>query len=127
FVLALLSIATWLGPGAAQTAQNRAIVPLEATINHNAIMRQETVPPPTRERTLRGRLGEPIAGVPAEKLGETRITLRAVDFDGPNFHLDPSIFAPAWQGLIGKEITLHDLVAVLEAIEDIYRKKDYVV
>ncbi len=128
-VLILLSIAWRLEPAQAQNVPNAnaVLVPLEATINQNAIMRREVAPPPTRQRTLRGRLGEPIAGVPPEKLTETRFTLTAIDFQAPDFHLDPAIFAPAWQGLIGKEVTLHDLVAVLEKIEDIYRKKDYVV
>jgi hemolysin activation/secretion protein len=123
-VLLLLSL-VWLESAA---AQNAALIPLEATINQNAVMRQEISPPPTRQRSLRGRLGEPIAGVPPEKLAETRFTLTAVDFVGPSdLPLDPGVFAPAWQGLIGKEITLRELGTVLESIEDIYRQRDYVV
>jgi hemolysin activation/secretion protein len=81
-----------------------------------------------RQRTLRNRLGEPIAGVPVEKLKETRFKLTSVDFQAPaDVHLDPAIFPPAWQGSIGKEISLYDLGTVLESIEDIYRQHDYVV
>jgi hypothetical protein len=50
-----------------------------------------------------------------------RFTLAAVDFVGPSdLPLDPAIFAPAWQRLIGREIALRDLSTVLESIEDIY-------
>lgn len=110
-------------------AQNAAVlVPLGATINQNAIIRQEISPTPTPQRPLRGRLGEPIAGVPPEKLAETRFTLTAVDFQGPaDLQLDPAIFAPAWRGLLGKEVSLRELGTALETIEDIYRKRDYVV
>lgn len=124
--LFLLLQAIPLKPAAAQNAA--ILVPLEATINQNAVIRQEIAPPPTRQRTLRGRLGEPIAGVPPEKLAETRFTLTAVDFEGPaDLRLDPAIFAPAWRGLIGKEISLREIGTALEAIEDIYRQRDYVV
>ena len=124
-VLLLLTAVFPLKPAA---AQNAALIPLEATINQNAIMRQEISPPPTRQRPLRGRLGEPIAGVPTEKLAETRFKLTAVDFEGPvALNLNPAIFAPAWQGLVGKEISLGDLAKALESIEDIYRQHDYVV
>jgi len=115
-------------PVAAQTAQNVVLVPLEATINQNAIMRQEMSPPPKKQRSLRGRLGEPVAGVPPEKLAETRFTLTAIDFAGPaDLPHDPATFAPAWQGLLGKEISLHDIGTALENIEGVYRKLDYVV
>ncbi len=124
-VLLLLSPAFGLVPA---TAQNLVLVPIEATINQNAIMRQEMAPPPRKQRSLRGRLGEPVAGVPPEKLAETRFTLTAVDFVGPpDLPRDPATFAPAWQGLLGKEISLHDIATALESIEDIYRKLDYVV
>ena len=39
--------------------------------------------------------------------------------------LNPSLFIPLWQGLIGKEITLVDIKTVLEGIEDTYRQHDY--
>ena len=129
-IVCALLFGPWLEPARAQNGQNSpniVLVPLEATINQNAFMRQEIAPQPARERTLRGRLGEPIAGVPPEKLKETRFTLTSVDLQGPDFHLDPAIFTPTWQNLVGKEITLHDLVGVLETIENIYRKQDYVV
>ncbi len=109
-------------------AQSFPLIPLEATINQNAVMRQEFSPPPTRQRTLRSKLGEPVAGVVPEKLAETRFTLRSVEFEAPaDIHLDPAIFAPAWQGLIGKEISLKDFTAALDTIDDIYRQHDYVV
>jgi hemolysin activation/secretion protein len=111
-----------------QNAQNLVLVPLEATINQNALMRQELAPPPKRQSTLRGRLGEPIAGVPPEKLAETRFTLRAVDFQGlAAVPLDPAVLAAAWKDLIGKEISLLDLGKALEKIEDLYKQHDYVV
>jgi hemolysin activation/secretion protein len=124
-VLLLLIPVFSLAPAAAQSP---ALIPLEATITQNAIMRQELAPPPVRQRTLRNRLGEPIAGVPPEKLKETRFKLAAVDFQAPaEVHLDPAIFLPAWRGSIGKQISLYDIGTVLEAIEDIYRQHDYVV
>ena len=124
-VLVLLIPVFSLVPAAAQSP---AFIPLEATITQNAIMRQELQPPPVRQRTLRNRLGEPIAGVPVEKLKETRFKLTAVEFVPPaEVRLDPALFPPAWQGSIGKEISLYDLGTALEAIEDIYRQHDYVV
>lgn len=112
-------------PGAAQSLP---LLPLEATINQNAVMRQELSPPPKRAATLRGRLGEPIAGVPPEKLEQTRLKLTAVEFEAPaDVHLDPALLSPAWQGSIGKEISLRDFGLILEKIEDIYRQQDYVV
>jgi len=103
-VLVLLIPVFSLVPAAAQSP---AFIPLEATITQNAIMRQELQPPPVRQRTLRNRLGEPIAGVPVEKLKETRFKLTAVEFVPPaEVRLDPALFPPAWQGSIGKEISL---------------------
>jgi len=127
-VLILLLLLAAVIPAVPAAAQNAVLVPLEATINQNAVVRQEISPPPVKQRTLRGRLGEPIAGVPPEKLAETRFTLTAVDFEGTTeVRLDPAIFAPAWRGLIGKEVSLREVGTVLESIEDIYRKQDYVV
>ncbi len=97
-VLVLLAPLLPLKPAEAQTTPG--LFSLEATINQNAVMRQEFSPPPTRQRTLRSKLGEPVAGVAPEKLAETRFTLRSVEFEAPaDIHLDPAIFAPAWQGL----------------------------
>ena len=125
-VLVLLAQLLPLKPAEAQTTPG--LFSLEATINQNAVMRQEFSPPPTRQRTLRSKLGEPVAGVAPEKLAETRFTLRSVEFEAPaDIHLDPAIFAPAWQGLIGKEISLKDFTAALDSIDDIYRQHDYVV
>ena len=128
-VLALLVAVLSSGTAKAQTTTPQVVlVPLEATINQNAIMRQQISPPPRSQRTLRGRLGEPIAGVPPEKLAETRFILRSVDFEAPaDIPLNPAVVAPAWQGLIGKEDSLKDLAIALESIEEIYRKHDYVV
>lgn len=127
-VVLLLLLMTSAIPFKPVSAQTVLLAPLEATINQNAVIRQEIQPPPTKQRSLRGRLGEPIAGVPPEKLAETRFTLTAVDFEGPaDVRLDPATFAPAWQGLIGKEVSLQEIGKVLESIEDIYRKHDYVV
>ena len=113
---------------AAAQQNNLILLPLEATINQNAIMRQDLSPPPRRQRTLRGRLEEPIAGVPPEKLAETQFRLISVDFEPPpDLHLDSAAFSSAWQRLIGKEISLKELGAVLVSIEDIYRQLDYVV
>ena len=124
-VLVLLALALSLKPAEARTP---TLVPLEATINQNAVMRQEFSPPPMKQRTLRGKLGEPVAGVAPEKLAEARFTLRSVDFEAPaDIHLNPAIFAPAWQGLIGKEISLKEFAAALDSIDDIYRQHDYVV
>ena len=124
-ILFLLTPLFSLEPAAAQSP---AFIPLEATITQNAIMRQELQPPPVRQRTLRNRLGEPIAGVPVEKLKETRFKLTGVEFVPPaEVRLDPALFPPAWQGSIGKEISLYDLGTALETIEDIYRQHDYVV
>lgn len=124
-LLVLLAPLFWPKPA---TAQNVPLLPLEATINQNAVMRQELSPPPKRAATLRGRLGEPIAGVPPEKLEQTRFKLTAVDFEAPaDVHLDPALLPPAWQGSIGKEISLRDFGLILEKIEDIYRQQDYVV
>jgi hemolysin activation/secretion protein len=125
-ILAFLTALVPLRLAAAQ--QNPLLIPLEATINQNAVMRQEILPPPARQRPLRGRLGEPIAGVPPERLTETRFRLAGVDFEPPPaVHLDPTLFPPAWQELVGKEISLHDLGTVLVKIEEIYRQHDYVV
>jgi hemolysin activation/secretion protein len=128
-VLVLLAPLLSLEPAEAQTrGQDFVLFPLEATINQNAVMRQEFSPPPKKQRTLRGKLGEPVAGVAPEKLAETRFTLRSVEFEAPaDIHLDPAIFAPAWQDLIGKEISLKDFAAALDSIDDIYRQHDYVV
>ncbi len=124
-VLVLLAPLLPLKPAEAQTP---GLFSLEATINQNAVMRQEFSPPPVKQRTLRSKLGEPVAGVAPEKLAETRFTLRSVEFEAPaDIHLDPAIFVPAWQGLIGKEISLKEFTAALDSIDDIYRQHDYVV
>ena len=127
-VLVVLVLLVPLLPLKPAEAQTPGLFSLEATINQNAVMRQEFAPPPVRQRTLRSKLGEPVAGVAPEKLEQTRFTLRSVEFEAPaDIHLDPAIFAPAWQGLIGKEISLKEFTAVLDSIDDIYRQQDYVV
>ncbi len=87
-----------------------------ATINQNAIMRQEISRPPMTAAHAPGAARRAIAGVPPEKLAGTRFTLSAVDFEGPaDIRLDPAIFASAWRGLIGKEVSLHQVGTVLES------------
>jgi hemolysin activation/secretion protein len=118
----LLSLGTALAalPLAAQTAGQ---VPFQITVNQNAIMRQYA-PPLTRPKSLGGTVSAPIAGIPPERLGETRFRLTSIEIEGA-VTLNPSLFIPLWQGLIGKEITLVDIKTVLEGIEDTYRQHDY--
>lgn len=113
-----ISLAAW--PLAAQTP---AQIPFQITVDQNAIMRQYA-PPLTRPKSLGGVVSAPVAGIPAERLGETRFRLTAFEIEGAH-SLSPSLFIPLWQGLIGKEITLLDIKTVLEGIENTYRKNDY--
>jgi hemolysin activation/secretion protein len=113
-----VSLAAW--PLAAQTP---AQIPFQITVDQNAIMRQYA-PPLTRPKSLGGVVSAPIAGIPAERLGETRFRLIALEIEGAQ-SLNPSLFTPLWQGLIGKEITLLDIKTVLDGIENTYRKNDY--
>jgi hemolysin activation/secretion protein len=115
FLIALVPLVT--------AAQTPGEVPFQVTIDQNAIMRQYA-PPLTRPKSLGGTMGAPIAGIPAEQLGETSFRLASVDVEGA-ITLNPSLFTPLWRGLIGKQITLLDIKAVLEGIEDIYRQNDY--
>src|SRR5947209_3105874 len=79
-VAALLMLATT--PVASQTAaQAAAALLLVTTVDQNAIMRQYA-PPLVRPPTLGGRLSLPVAGIPDERLADTRFTLRAVDLEG---------------------------------------------
>lgn len=117
-------IALALDPPAA-VAQTAAQIPLEITVDQNAIIRQYA-PPLKRPPTIGVRVSAPVAGIPAEKLGETQFTLTSVAVEGA-VSLDPRLLAPAWQGLVGKQISLLDLRTALEAVENIYRRHDIAV
>jgi hemolysin activation/secretion protein len=113
-------------PVAAQTQAQAQILtqaPVLVTIDQNAIMRQY-VAPPTRPPTFGGRMSLPVAGIPDARLAETRFRLSAVDLEGV-VTLNPAIFTSVWQPLIGKEVSLLDLKAVLDGIEEVYRRNDY--
>jgi hemolysin activation/secretion protein len=109
---------------AAQTADQAVIAAAREVIaDQNAIIRQYSRPltkPPSIGITVHA----PVAGVPPERLAETRFRLTAVDLEGMTA-LDPATFAFLWQGLIGKEISLLDLKALLDRIESAYRQRDY--
>ena len=109
FLALLLSLGTTLAalPLAAQTASQ---VPFQITIDQNAIMRQYA-PPLTRPKSLGGTVSAPIAGIPPERLGENRFRLTSIEIEGA-VTLNPSLFMPLWQGLVGKEITLLDINTV---------------
>jgi hypothetical protein len=64
-----ISLAAW--PLAAQTP---AQIPFQITVDQNAIMRQAAL---TRPKSLGGVVSAPIAGICAERLGETRFRLTA--------------------------------------------------
>ena len=115
FLIALVPLVT--------VAQTPGEIPFQITIDQNAIMRQYA-PPLTRPKSLGGTMGAPIAGIPVERLGETRFRLASVDLEG-TITLKPSLFAHLWQGLIGKQVTLLEIKPILEGIEDIYRQNDY--
>ncbi len=70
-------------------------------------------------------MGAPIAGILAEQLGETSFRSGFGRRSKGAITLNPPLFTPLWRGLIGKQITLLDIKAVLEGIEDIYRQNDY--
>jgi hemolysin activation/secretion protein len=123
FLPLLLLLAVTLLAAPPLEAQTRGEVPFQTTIDQNAIMRQYT-PPLTRPKSLGGRVSAPIAGIPPERLGETRFHLTSVEIEGATT-LNTSLFTPLWQGLIGKEITLLDIKTVLEGIENTYRQHDY--
>jgi hemolysin activation/secretion protein len=98
-------------------------IPFQVITTQNAVMRQYA-PPLARPKSLGGAMGAPIAGIPAERLGETRFRLASVDLEGATT-LKPSLFVHLWQGLIRKQITLLEIKTVLEGIEKAYRQNDY--
>jgi len=111
-------------PIAAQTADQAVIAAArEVTADQNAIIRQYSRPL-TKPPSIGLRVTAPVAGIPPERLAETRFRLTAVDIEGMTV-LDPATFAFLWQGLIGKEISLLDLKALLDRIESAYRQRDY--
>ena len=111
-------------PVVAQTADQAIIAAArEVTADQNAILRQYS-PPLRTPGSIGLRVTAPVAGIPPEHLAETRFRLTAVDIEGMT-SLDPATFAFLWQGLIGKEISLLDLKALLDRIESTYRQRDY--
>lgn len=94
------------------------------------IIREQTTvieqfePPPRRPPSVDVTFAAPIAGVPVEQLEATRFQLRSIDLEG-TVTLAPAIFAPLWNDLIGRDISLLDLKAVIDGIERIYREHDY--
>jgi len=97
----------------------------EVIADQNAIIRQYS-PPLRRPPSIGLRVTAPVAGIAPERLAETRFRLTAVDIVGMT-SLDPATFAFLWQGLIGKEISLLDVKALLERIESTSRQRDYLV
>ncbi len=113
-------------PIAAQTVDQAVIAGAREVIaDQNAIIRQYS-PPLRRPPSIGLRVTAPVAGIAPERLAETRFRLTAVDIVGMT-SLDPATFAFLWQGLIGKEISLLDVKALLERIESTARQRDYLV
>ena len=95
----------------------------DVIIDQSSVL-QRFEPPLRRPPTLGITLGQDVAGVPAAELARVRFTLRAVDLEGVE-SIDPSLLAPLYAGLLGREISLLDLKAVTDGIERIYRDNDY--
>jgi hemolysin activation/secretion protein len=81
-------------------------------------------PPPRRPPSVGITFAAPIAGIPVEQLEAIRFQLRSIDLEGAAT-LDPAVFAPLWNDLIGREISLADLKTVVDGIERIYHEHDY--
>src|SRR5688500_11313081 len=94
------------------------------------IVREQTTvidrfePPPQRPPSIAVTHAAPVAGLPVEQLGTVRFTLRNIDLEGGRT-LGPAAFSSLWKDLIGREISLADLKAVIDGIERVYRENDY--
>ena len=95
----------------------------EIARDQTAIIEQFEGPPRARPR-IPITLSAPVAGLPDARLKSVRFRLRSIVLEGART-LDPALFAPLWEGLIGRQISLLDLKKVVEGIERIYRENDY--
>jgi len=83
------------------------------------IVREQTTvidrfePPPKRPPSIAVTHIAPVGGLPVEQLGTVRVTLRNIDLEGAKA-LDPAVFSSLWKDLIGREISLADLKAVID-------------
>ncbi len=105
------------GPALAQSVR-------DVIVDQNSVL-QRFSPPPSKPRSLGVTVStDDIVGIAPEDLDRVSFPLRRVAIEGA-VTLDPSLFAPLYDGLLGRTITARQLSDILKGIERIYREHDY--